>query len=134
MQEILFQHSFNLNSILFLRIFLESFNFASFYITKLSFTAVCKNKMLKKNLNLQYVLCHYILSYIDVIYFAMGYTLGSEGSGIVVSQRNLVLSTGTDVHSALINGIKKLMLTHDSKRSLALLFLTDGQANSGKMN
>ena len=68
------------------------------------------------------------------MYFSVGHTLGSEGRGIDVSHRNLVLSSGTDVHSALINGIKKLMLTHDSKRSLALLFLTDGQANSGKMN
>ena len=52
MQEILIQHSFNLNSILFFRIFLENFNFASFYVTKLSFNSFCKNKMLIYSMSL----------------------------------------------------------------------------------
>ena len=39
---------------------------------------------------------------------------------------------GTNIHAALINGIEKLSEKHDPERSLALLFLTDGQANSGE--
>lgn len=41
---------------------------------------------------------------------------------------------GTDVHSALMNGIQQLNQKHSSERSLALLFLTDGHANVGVSN
>ena len=49
---------------------------------------------------------------------------------MVINEQNL-FRLGTDVHSALMNGIDQLTKKHDSKRALALLFLTDGQANVG---